>query len=233
MKVGIIQSNYIPWRGYFDFIASVDLFLFHDDLQYTKGDWRNRNKIKTKNGLKWITVPVNYAHTNQLICDTTIDYHQKWWRDHLNQFRENYFIAPCYGDICEILEKSLPRNIQTISELNISLIKNICGYLKINTPMLMTSEFEPEGSKSERLVSILRKAGASTYVSGPAADGYLEKELFKKSGICIEYKSYDYPEYPQLHGAFEPRVTVLDVIANCGEKASQLSKSLTPNKLVA
>ncbi len=232
MRVGIIQSNYIPWRGYFDFIASVDLFIFHDDLQYTKGDWRNRNKIKTKDGLKWLSVPVNYTHTAQLICDTTIDYSQKWWCDHLNQFRENLLLAPYYKDVLAILENNLPHKFKTISELNTALIKDICSYLQINTPLAMSSEFSPKGSKSERLISILRNAAATTYVSGPAAEGYIEKELFKKSGMRIEYKSYDYPEYPQQYGAFTPAVSVLDLIANCGERSVQLIKSLTPNKLV-
>lgn len=233
MRVGIIQSNYIPWRGYFDFIASVDLFIFHDDLQYTKGDWRNRNKIKTKNGLKWLSVPVNYTHTDQLICDTTIDYSQKWWHDHLNQFRENYQSAPYYKDTLAILEKNLPHKFESISELNISLIKDICSYLHITTPLAMSSEFSPEGSKSDRLISILKKTKATTYVSGPAADSYLEQELFKKSGVSIEYKSYDYPEHPQQYGAFAPSVTVLDLIANCGGESAQLIKSLTPNILIA
>jgi len=232
VRVGIIQSNYIPWRGYFDFIASVDLFIFHDDLQYTKGDWRNRNKIKTKNGLKWLSVPVNYTHTDQLICDTTIDYSQKWWLDHLNQFRENYQAAIYYNDILAILEQNLPRKFESISELNISLIKDICSYLHITTPLAMSSEFSPKGSKSNRLISILKNIKATTYVSGPAADSYLDQELFKKSGVRIEYKSYDYPDYPQQYGAFAPAVTVLDLIANCGTKSAQLIKSLTPNKLV-
>lgn len=233
MRVGIIQSNYIPWRGYFDFIASVDLFIFHDDLQYTKGDWRNRNKIKTKNGLKWLSVPVNYTHTDQLISDTTIDHSQKWWRDHLNQFRENYQSAPYYKDILAILEKDLLHKFESISDLNISLIKAICSYLHITTPLAMSSEFSPEGSKSDRLISILKRTKATTYVSGPTADSYLEKELFKKYGVGIEYKSYDYPEYPQQYGAFAPAVTVLDLIANCGEESAQLIKSLTPNILIA
>ncbi len=96
MKVGIIQSNFLPWRGYFDFIREVDLFIIHDDLQYTKGDWRNRNKIKTPRGLEWITVPVNYKTTSQLIEETTIDYSTRWAQKMLNCIREVYRQAPYF-----------------------------------------------------------------------------------------------------------------------------------------
>jgi len=232
VRVGIIQSNYIPWRGYFDFIASVDLFVIHDDLQYTKGDWRNRNKIKVKNGTKWLSVPVNYTHTTQLICETKIDYSQKWWRDHLNQFRENYIATPYFKDAFSILEKNLTKNFETIAALNLSLIKDVSEYLEINTPLVMSSEYCPEGSKTERLISILEKTEATVYVSGPAADSYLDKDMFVRAGIGLEYKSYVYPEYPQQYGGFEPAVTVFDLIANCGKASAEMIKSMMPNQLV-
>lgn len=232
MRVGIIQSNYIPWRGYFDFIASVDLFIFHDDLQYTKGDWRNRNRIKTRSGLKWVSVPVNYDHTAQTINETAIDYSKEWWRDHINQFRENYQSAPCHADASALINETLRMELPTISELNIALIRNICGYLGIDTPMAMSSEFQPAGAKTERLISILSKVGANTYVSGPAAENYLDKKLFQKSNIRLEYKTYDYAEYPQQHGSFENGVTILDLVANCGENSRLLINSRTPNIMV-
>jgi len=232
MRVGIIQSNYIPWRGYFDFIASVDLFIYHDNLQYTKGDWRNRNRFKTHNGLKWITVPVKYSHVTQQISETRIDYSTKWWEYHINQFRENYQFAPCYAEASELFNKTLSKEITTISELNIFLIKNICEYLRIDTPMAMSAEFQPEGSKTSRLISILEKVGADTYVSGPAAESYLDKQLFCKANIRLEYKTYDYAEYPQRHGPFENGVTILDLIANCGGNSRALIVSRSPNKVV-
>lgn len=232
MKVGIIQSNYIPWRGYFDFIASVDLFVFHDDLQYTKGDWRNRNKIKTKNGLRWISVPVKYKHTEQLICDTEVDYSTNWQKSHINQFHAAYFRAPNYCDAHEILQNNFQQQPRTISELNISLVKDICEYLDIKTPLAMSSEYQPVGTKTERLLSILCNIGADTYVSGPSADGYLDKELLRKSSISVEYKRYDYPEYSQLHKSFNSNVTILDLIANCGKNCSDFLRNRAPNEVV-
>jgi hypothetical protein len=232
MKVGIIQSNYIPWRGYFDFIDSVDLFVFHDDLQYTKGDWRNRNKIKTANGLKWLTVPVHYCQTTQLICETAIDYSTKWQINHKNQIKASYRETPFLSDVLFLLEEAYSYNDKTISQLNIRLIRMICAYLKIETPFVMSAEYGLTGAKTERLIQLLNQLGASTYVSGPSANNYLDENLFRESGIDLEYKKYEYQPYPQNGGDFEGRVSVIDLLANCGPGSTNYLKSLTPNNVV-
>ena len=230
MKVGIIQSNFIPWRGYFDFIDSVDLFVFHDDLQFTKGDWRNRNKIKTPHGPAWLTVPVHYKTVNQRICETPIQNSNQWRKKHWRLWKENYQKAKYFKDIKDILfESGLTMGPQTISELNLSLIKKIASYLKIETPLKMSKDFSPKGNKTERLIDMLKKMNATTYVSGPSAQAYLDTTAFKTAGIRLEYKSYDYEPYPQLWGYFEGGVTVLDCIANCGPKSKKYIKSMTPN----
>lgn len=232
MKVGIIQSNYIPWRGYFDFIDSVDLFVFHDDLQYTKGDWRNRNMIKTAGGLNWLSVPVKYAKTSQLISETAIDYSVPWHKSHVNQFKANYFKAPYYSDALAILQETFSCNHTTISALNIHLIKCICDYLGITTPFAMSADYGVTGAKTERLISLITKIGASTYLSGPAASNYLDVTALKSSGIALEYKTYDYEPYHQLWGDFVGNVSILDLIANCGFDSRRYLKSLTPNEVV-
>jgi hypothetical protein len=233
MRVGVIQSNYIPWRGYFDFIAQVDLFIFHDDLQYTKGDWRNRNRIKSPAGPIWLTVPVKHKSTSQLICDTEIDYATQWQRDHLNKFAANYAKTPHYRAAAELLESAFPHKDRTISELNVRLIRAICGYLGITTKLRHSAEYSPAGSKTARLIDLLRKAGASAYLSGPAAKSYLEEQQFRESGIRLEYKSYDYAPYPQLWGGFEGSVSILDLIANVGSAAKEWLSSRSPNDLAA
>ena len=98
MRVGVIQSNYIPWRGYFDFIDDVDIFSIYDDVKYTKGDWRNRNKIKTQQGLEWITVPVKYNKLNQLIEGTPIDYSRNWQKHHEKKIIQNYGKANYFSE---------------------------------------------------------------------------------------------------------------------------------------
>ena len=222
MKVGIIQSNYIPWRGYFDFIRECDVFVLYDDIQYTKGDWRNRNKIKTPQGLRWLTVPVHYEHTEQLICDTRIDNSRDWQLDHVNLFYNNYQSAPYYEDAMQLLSSNLSHGLDTkISQQNTRLIRSICAYLNITTPIYRSSAFglDPALRKTERIIPICKALGADTYLSGPAAKVYLDEDALRREGITPEYKAYDYPEYPQLHGKFEGGVSVLDLIANVGPAA--------------
>lgn len=232
MRVGVIQSSFIPWRGYFDFIASVDVFVFHDDIQYTKGDWRNRNKIKTQRGMEWLTVPVSYKNVAQLICETPIDYSVAWGGKHLRLWRENYQAAPYFDDVMELLSDLDSSKEGSISQLNIKLIRRIAEYLDILTPTMLSSELALEGGKTERLIDLLKKLNATTYLSGPSADTYLDKEAFRRNGIGLEYKSYDYEPYPQLWGPFEGAVTVLDLIANCGPQARNLIRNKSPDVLV-
>ncbi|MCA1899422.1 MAG: WbqC family protein [Chloroflexi bacterium] len=219
MKVGIIQSNFLPWRGYFDFIREVDLFILHDDLQYTKGDWRNRNKIKTPRGGEWITVPVNYKTTSQLIEETTIDHSTRWAAKMLNRIRESYRQAPHFEPYFSQLSELLLQPAATISELNLRLIRWVCGHLGIETPIRFSREFHPQGAKTERLVGILKQVNADAYLSGPAAQAYLVPELLENEGIRLEYKKYEYPEYPQLYPPFEPYVSVIDLLFMTGEDA--------------
>ena len=226
MKVGIIQSNFLPWRGYFDFIREVDLFIIHDDLQYTKGDWRNRNKIKTPRGAEWITVPVKYHHTSQLIEETAVDYSMPWAEKMLNRILESYRHAPCFEPYFSELTNLLATQAASISDLNMRLIVWVCSHLEIRTPIRMSHDYQPQGVKTERLIGILRKIGATTYLSGPAAQSYLDLELLESEGIKLEYKKYQYPKYEQLNPPFDPYVTILDLLFMTGKQAlGYLTKS--------
>ena len=217
MKVGIIQSNFLPWRGYFDFIREVDLFILHDDLQYTKGDWRNRNKIKTPRGTQWITVPVHYRHTTQLIEETRIDNAKPWAQGMLNRIRNSYQKAPYFELYFSELSQLLLEPAASISDLNLRLINWVCTQLEIETPITFSREYHPQGAKTERLIGILKQVGATTYLSGPAAKVYLEPDLFEQAGIRLEYKVYDYSEYEQLYPPYEPAVSVIDLLFMKGE----------------
>jgi hypothetical protein len=231
VKVGIIQSNYIPWRGYFDFIDSVDLFIFHDDLQYTKDDWRNRNKIKTSKGTMWLTVPVRYKHTSQKINETTIDYSQDWVRKHLLQLKQWYETASHFETYFSKLENILQTSFESISALNIALCHWIMSELEITTPTRLSHEFQPHGSKTERLIDLLKKVNATTYLSGPNAKNYLNETPIYHNDIILEYKTYNYPAYEQLWGEFAGNVSVLDLLFNVGPKARNYLKSREPRAL--
>jgi len=232
VRVGVIQSAYIPWRGYFDFIASVDAFVFHDDLQYTKSDWRNRNRIKTEKGAEWLTVPVHYKKVAQLICETPIDSSTRWMHKHAQRFQSTYRKAPYLDDALDILISADTTQFKSISDLNIALTRRLCEYLDIATPMLLSSDLGLSGAKTDRLIDLLKKLDASVYLSGPSADAYLDKKAFRQNGIRLEYKTYDYAPYPQLWGPFEGAVTVLDLIANCGRSAKAHIQSRSPDKVI-
>jgi len=233
MKVGVIQSNYIPWRGYFDFIDSVDLFVFHDDLQYTKNDWRNRNRILTADGLRWLTVPVSYKHVEQKIDEVPIDYSQNWAARHIQQLEANYRHAPFFQDYVRQFAGIINERFASISQLNIAVCKWFMQVLDIRTPIRMSREFMLSGKKSERLIDLLTKMGATTYVSGPSASAYLDLDLFRSHGIRVEYKSYDYREYPQLQTGFWPGVSALDLLFNTGFDARRYLKSRVSNEVAA
>lgn len=232
MKVGLIQSNYIPWRGYFDFIDDVDLFIFYDDVQFTKNDWRNRNKIKTPFGKKWLTVPVNQKSLKQLIKDTNIDITHDWVSMHINQFTESYKTTPFFSDALGFLELLKQNKPSTISELNRYLIDEITQYFGIKTLTEVSWKYSPRSTKTERIIDILQKADATAYLSGPNADCYLDKDLFRERNIRLEYKSYSYEPYSQPWGDFIGDVTILDLIANCGPNARKFLKSTIPNQVI-
>ena len=221
MKLIITQSNYIPWKGFFDSMNQVDKIVLYDDMQFTKRDWRNRNLIKTPNGLKWLTIPVEVkGKFYQKINETTIS-DKSWNIKHLNILKENYKKAASYKEVIDWVE-GLYENCQfeLLSEVNEYFIKNINIYLGINTEILRSESFSLKEGKTERLIGICKDLNAKEYYSGPAAQNYMEEELFEKASIKLNYFDYSgYKEYPQLHGDFVHGVSILDLIFNLGEKS--------------
>jgi len=222
MKVAINQSNYISWKGYFDMIKSVDLFILYDDVQYTRRDWRNRNKIKTPHGLKWLTIPVNVkGKYHQKIKDTTVS-DKKWNYSHLKTIKGCFSKSEHFAEVFPLVENLYSTaNYDTISEINFHFITGICNYLDIDTKIVFSSNYDlSEERKNERLIDICKQAGAKEYISGPLAKDYIEKDKFDDSNIKLTWMDYDgYPEYPQLYGEFVHKVSILDVLFNCGKRS--------------
>lgn len=221
-KAAIIQSNYIPWKGYFDVIHDVDLFIFLDDVQYTVRDWRNRNKIKTAQGLRWLTVPVG-ADRNRLIHEVEIA-DDGWNTTHWETLKQNYSKSPYFKLYREFFEQVyLGTKWLNLSELNQYLIKKISrDFLGIETEFVDSRELNAGGSKQDRLIDLLLKTGADYYLSGPAARDYIDEKGFAEAGIELQYKDYSgYPEYPQLYPPFEHGVTILDLLFNCGPSSAE------------
>jgi len=226
-KLAIVQSNYIPWKGYFDLINSVDEFILFDDVQYTRRDWRNRNLIKTPRGLEWLTIPVAAkGQFHQRICDTQISEPQ-WGGSHWASLVHNYAKAPHFERYQPLLEPLYRSDERSLSAVNHGFISTICGILGIATRISRSMDYRPlKEGKTERLVDLCRRAGATEYLSGPAARDYIEPAQFEAAGIRLSFFDYaGYPEYPQRFGKFEHGVTVLDLLFNTGPQAPRYMKS--------
>jgi hypothetical protein len=219
-RVAILQSNYIPWKGYFDIIHDVDELIFHDDLQYTKQDWRNRNRIKTRHGPEWLTIPVGSSE-KRLLCDVELP-NPRWAREHWRRLEACYRTAPFFETYRPFFEPIyLDPRCRLLSELNQRLIRSIAGeLLGITTSFADTRSLRARGRKQDRVLDILRQAGAAVYVSGPAAQAYLDPERFASEGVEVVWKDYQkYPEYEQLYPPFAHEVTILDLLFHTGPAA--------------
>ena len=226
-RVAIVQSNYIPWKGYFDLIAAVDEFILYDDRQYTRRDWRNRNLIKTARGPAWMTIPVQVKGRYEQRIDETRVADGRWADSHWKALRQAYSRAAHFADYEDVVRAAYGavRSEPLLSRINRHLIELVCGLLGIRTKLSWSTDYEAAGAKTERLVDLCRQAGATTYLSGPAARAYLREETFADAGIAVEWMDYGgYREYPQLFPPFEDRVTVLDLIFNVGPAAPQYMK---------
>ena len=220
-KVAILQSNYIPWKGYFDMIAAVDEFILYDDMQYTRRDWRNRNQIKTPQGVQWLSVPVLVkGRYHQKIRETEIE-GVGWAANHWKALAQNYARAPYFDKIAAWLAALyLDEPYTHISQLNRRLIEAVCNDLAIKTVISSSSDYTLVDGKTERLADLCVQAGGTHYVSGPSAKDYVDAQVFEHKGIELIWFDYGgYPVYPQLWGEFTHEVTILDLLFNCGAEA--------------
>jgi hypothetical protein len=216
-KVAIVQSNYIPWKGYFDLIAAVDEFILYDDAQYTRQDWRNRNQVKTPQGVQWLTVPVK-AKFAQSIRETQID-GSAWSARHWKTLVQSYRKAPHFKEVAAWLEPLyLCANYAHLSHLNRTFLEAICKYLGIQTLITNSWDYQLVEGKTERLAELCAQAGATEYLSGPSAKNYIDEKIFAACGIELTWFDYvGYPVYPQLWGDFVHAVTILDLLFHCGK----------------
>ncbi|MET4161019.1 hypothetical protein ABIE61_000841 [Marinobacterium sp. MBR-111] len=225
-RIAILQSNYIPWKGYFDMINMVDEFVLFDTAQYTKNDWRNRNKIYTKQGLIWLTIPVRQVNLEKKISETEIT-DEKWALKHWRAISQSYSKASFFKEYSPVFEEFYLDCTETnLSQANHSIIEIINKVLGIKTKVTWSRDYELVDGQTEKLLGICEQAGADIYLSGPAAKGYFDMSLADQKGIQVEWMDYSgYPEYQQLHEPFEHGVTILDLIFNEGPNAKKFMKS--------
>ncbi len=222
MKCVILQPSYIPWRGYFHQIAMADCFVFYDDVQYDTRGWRNRNKIKTSEGTRWLTIPVHArgAQSEHIpINQIRIDWSKNWQNVHLESLKHAYAKAPFYHQYLPFLQNSFMQKPELLVDFTIPFTIHIAAILGFTPTFIKSSNLQVKGEKTDRLISILETIGADYYISGPSAQDYIDPQLFTKAGITLEYMQYNYPEYPQLYPPFESQVSILDLLFMTGDEA--------------
>jgi hypothetical protein len=219
-RIAVSQSNYLPWPGYFDLIRQVDTFVFYDIVQYTKNDWRNRNKIKSANGIQWITVPVLHSDLNQSIDSIKIA-SPHWKKKHWNTIFQAYSKSPYFYQYSDFFADIYNRDWDNLSELNKLLTVAICDFLNIKTKFICSSAMKLQGDRNQRLLQICQLLDAKAYISGPAASSYLDTAIFGAQNIKVEWMNYsNYGPYKQQYGDYISGTSIIDLLLNEGPNSS-------------
>jgi hypothetical protein len=220
--LAVLQPGYLPWLGFFDQLQRSDIFILYDDVQYDKNGWRNRNRVKSTAGEPhWLTVPVHVRSLGQRLLETEIDNQLPWARKHLGTIRQFYAKAPYLNRYLPELEELLAgRRWEGLVDLDEAVICLLCGWLGLERKMVRSSTLIVPGERSERLLNLCLHFGAKRYLSGNAAQSYLDVEAFTRQGIEVVWQNYQHPVYRQQHGAFVPFLSAIDLVLNCGENSA-------------
>ena len=225
MRVTILQPSYLPWLGFFEQMSRSDKFVLLDDVQYTRRDWRNRNRIRVRENWIWLTVPVQQkSRFSQSLLETRIDNSVSWRRKHLETLRQHYCKAPFFEKYFPRCQQVYEKDWTFLFDLCLETINLIKEEMGIETPLLRSSEMKPGGEKTERLVSICRELGATHYLSGESGSNYIAEEDFSSQGIALEYQNYEHPVYPQRYTGFVPHLSAIDLLFNSGEQSLGILK---------
>lgn len=219
MKIVISQPMYFPWVGLLEQIRLADLFIYYDDVQYTRGFF-NRVQIKREHGVSWLTVPLRDLHQGQLINQASIDERVDWRTRHRELLKHAYSAAPYIDEMLNLVDKVFSEKVNSLGDLSRASVNCLSDYygLMSGSEFTCSSDLEIGGGSSQRLCDICVKFNATTYITGHGALNYLDHELFERCNIRVEYMNYKKIEYPQMHGAFTPFLTGLDLVANCGKE---------------
>jgi hypothetical protein len=223
--VAIHQPNYIPWAGYFHKLASCDVFVLLDSVQYPRGQSITaRNLVKTANGVTYLTIPVRLRDAEEGKASyLAVEFaDSRWKKKHLRTVQHAYGRAPYFDEVYELYARELEPDRQFV-ELTVGLIDAIARYLGIDTPRIRLSELLADhGQKTDLILEVCRAVGASTYLSGTFARVYNDEEMLASHGISVRYDEFECPVYPQLWGEFVPNLSVLDLLFNCGPGSAEV-----------
>ena len=228
MIVAIHQPQYLPWLGYFNKMMASDIFCYLDNVQYKKNEWQNRNRIKTTQSWQWLTVPVQYRFP-QKISEVTINNTVSWKRKHLRAIITNYNQAPFYYEYINFFEQVYSKDWESLSDLNIYFIKQICLMLNLQQkPTVLASDLDLSNDPTDRLIDICQALDGDTYLSGPDGIKYMNLERFKKRGVQVIVQNFKPPVYPQLFGDFQSHLSIVDLLFNCGPKSIEKIMACNP-----
>ncbi len=229
MRVTILQPSYLPWLGFFEQMSRSDKFVLLDDVQYTRRDWRNRNRIRVDEGWIWLTVPVLQKNKfAQNLLETRIDNSVPWRKKHLYTLRQYYCKTPFFEKYFSRCEKLYEKNWEFLLDLCLETIIFLREELGIKTSLLRSSEMKTYGEKTERILSICQHQGATHYLSGESARDYILEEDFSRQNIELEYQKYEHPIYPQRYTGFVSQLSAIDLLFNCGEQSLNILRQVEP-----
>jgi len=226
LRVSILQPSYLPWLGYFEQMQFADAFVFLNDVQYTKSDWRNRNRIKTERGASWITVPVRRLSSKQKIDQALVNNDRHWTEDHENLLEANYRKAPYFREVLEILKHRWALPHERLQDLTIGLTRDLAGYLGIRTPFYLSSDFKADGSDPNlRLVQLCKAMNADEFYEGKSGQDYLDSSVFEREGIRVVFQNYRHPCYRQFYGDFVSHLSIVDLLFHHGPSSLEIVTS--------
>lgn len=224
--VGILQPGYLPWLGFFEQVYRCDVFVLYDDVQFEKGGWRNRNRIKTSTGPQWLTVPVLLKGLDfPSIKDVIINSSVPWQKKHIKSIMQNYSKAPFFETYADGLFGILNRSWKYLVDLDIQLIHWVAKQLNIGTEIRLSSDLNITGSNVHRLIDIIHALNGNHFYEGSAGENYIDASIFERSGISVTFQDYKHPAYPQLHGNFLSHLSIIDLLFNCGSDSLKVLAS--------
>ena len=226
MKLAAHQPQYLPWLGYFDKMDRADLFVLLDTVQYKKNEWQNRNRIRTATGWQWLTVPVHYRFP-MTMKEVRIDDSGRWRRKHREALRTQYGRSPFLNPTFRALETILEAPFDRLSELNTRTVEVLAALLSVRTPLVLASSIGdlPMGA-DDRLIALCRRFGCATYLAGAGGQDYMDLGAYRRAGIEVEFQIFRPPVYRQAHAGFEPALSAVDCLMNCGVDALHLLREM-------
>lgn len=220
------QPVYLPWLGLFHKISLADKFVSFDRVQYLPKDWNNRNRVKLPDGRAWLTVPVlTKGHRLKGIDEIEIDNRSPWQRKHWRTLEHSYGKAPYFAEYAPFLEQVYKREWTHLAELNDEMLRWFLAVLGIDVEFTNASVHDFRGTKSALVLDMCRTLGADRYIFGALGRDYADVESFTRAGIEVVFQDYKHPTYPQLYGPFEPHLSIVDLLFNCGPESLEILRS--------